>query len=219
MFNIAAFAEPSVRVSTPTASTAASSEPSAAAASEPSASASSTAAASAASASAPTASSGAAASSSASPTVTAATAEEEIETKELGEAAILIDGTSGAVLYEKNADKKMYPASTTKIATAMVALDAVAAGEASLDDMVTTYGEDLADLPADSSVLGLKDGEEMPLGDLLNGLLVASGNDAAIVIARYIAGSQEAFVERMNELLTKVGAENSHFENEHGLHS
>ncbi len=135
------------------------------------------------------------------------------------EAAVLIDGKSGAVLYEKNANERLYPASTTKIATAMVALEAVAAGEASLDDMVTTYGDDLSELPADSSVLGLLDGEEMPLGDLLNGLLVASGNDAAIVIARYIGGSQEAFVERMNALMQKVGAENSHFENAHGLHS
>lgn len=137
----------------------------------------------------------------------------------LCESAILIDGKTGAVLFEKNANNRMYPASTTKIATAMVALDAVAAGEIGLDDIVTTYREDIESLPADSSVLGLIDGEEMPLRDLLNGLLVASGNDAAAVIARYVSGSQEAFVERMNELLAKVGAENSHFENSHGLHS
>lgn len=135
------------------------------------------------------------------------------------EAAILIDGKTGNILFGKNQDKVMYPASTTKIMTAIVALDAVDSGEISLDQMLTMSQAAFDTLAIDGSSIALKVGEEMSLKNLLEGLLIASGNDAAVTIAEGIAGSIDAFVERMNAKAVEMGLENTHFVNPHGLHS
>ncbi len=134
------------------------------------------------------------------------------------EAALLIDAGTGNVLFEKNSEKKMYPASTTKIMTALVALDAVDNQEISLSQPLALSDAAYKTLDPDGSSIALKVGEAMSLEGLLQGLLIASGNDAAVVIAEGIAGSIEGFVARMNEKAKALGLENTHFVNPHGLH-
>ena len=134
------------------------------------------------------------------------------------EAVILIDAETGNVLFEKNPDKKMYPASTTKIMTALVALEAVENEEISLSQPLTMTQEILDGLDIDGSSIALKAGESMPLEGLLQGLLIASGNDAAMVIAEGIGGSVLQFVGRMNEKAEEIGLSNTVFVNPHGLH-
>ena len=105
--------------------------------------------------------------------------------------AILMDVDSGRVLYEQNADAKMLIASTTKILTALVAIR-----EGNLSDVVTVSREAAY---TEGSSMYLKEGEQLTLETLLYGLLLCSGNDAAVAIAEHISGSQAAFAERMNE--------------------
>lgn len=127
-----------------------------------------------------------------------------------GEAALLIDLSTGQCLYEKNPDQRMYPASTTKILTALLALK-----HGELDDVVTVG-------PSVNGVEGtsiyLKEGEQITLEDLLWALLLNSGNDAAIAIAEHIAGSVDNFVAMMNNEARRLGAVNSNFVNPNGLH-
>ncbi len=133
-------------------------------------------------------------------------------------AAILIDAETGNVLFEKNAKKKMYPASTTKIMTALVALDAVKAEQISLSQPLTLSDAAYKTLDPDGSSIALKVGEAMTLEGLLQGLLIASGNDAAITIAEGISGTTEQFVAKMNEKAAALGLSDTHFVNPHGLH-
>ncbi len=132
--------------------------------------------------------------------------------------AILIDGNTGNVLFEKKPDEVMFPASTTKIMTAIVALEAVEKGEISLDQPLKLSQEAFDTLAADGSGIALKVGEEMPLKNLLEGLLIASGNDAAVAIAEGVSGTIDEFVARMNEKVKAMGLESTHFVNPHGLH-
>jgi D-alanyl-D-alanine carboxypeptidase len=124
----------------------------------------------------------------------------------------LFDLTEQKVLFSKDIFSRRYPASLTKIMTAIVALK-----HGNLDDMVTVSQEAM-NIDADSSVCNLKVGDRIKLGDLINGLLIQSGNDAANAIAEHIAGSNEAFVELMNQEAASLGATGTHFVNAHGLH-
>ncbi len=135
------------------------------------------------------------------------------------EAVLLIDASNGRVLFEKNSDKVMYPASTTKIMTALVALDAIEKGEISLDQPLVFSEKANSTMDIDGSSIALKVGEEMRLENLLQGLLIASGNDAAACIAEGISGTMDAFVVRMNEKAAALGLKNTHFVNPHGLHN
>ena len=113
-----------------------------------------------------------------------------------------------------NIHKKIYPASTTKILTALVALE-----NGNLSDTVTVTDEaDSGKFAADEQTCGIKAGDQLTLEDLLNGLLLYSGNDNAVAIADYIAGSTEKFAEMMNAEAEKLMATNSHFVNPSGLH-
>lgn len=123
--------------------------------------------------------------------------------------AILVDVGSGRVLYEQNADAKMLIASTTKIMTALVAIR-----EGNLGDTVTVGRE--ATLTEGSSMY-LKEGEQLTLETLLYGLLLCSGNDAAVAIADHVGGSQAGFVALMNKTAKDLGMENSSFANPNGL--
>jgi D-alanyl-D-alanine carboxypeptidase len=125
-------------------------------------------------------------------------------------AAVVIDDASGAVLYSKDAFTPLPPASTTKVATAIVAIE-----HGGLETDVTT-DVDAAAMPR-SSVMGLRPGDTFTVRDLLYGLLLPSGNDAALAIARHVSGSDEAFVGEMNGLLARLGMDGSHFANPHGL--
>lgn len=127
-----------------------------------------------------------------------------------GTAAIVMDANTGRVLFEKDADRKMYPASTTKIMTALLALE-----YGHLDETVTVPKQ-ITKLPKDSSVVPLKAGEKLSLKDLLYGLMLHSGNDAAVAIATHISGSVDKFVARMNERAAELGCQGTRFKNPHG---
>ncbi|MGI6732069.1 MAG: D-alanyl-D-alanine carboxypeptidase family protein [Anaerovoracaceae bacterium] len=124
--------------------------------------------------------------------------------------AILVEAKSGRVLYEKNPDQKVYPASTTKIMTALLALE-----EGNPDEKVKVSNNAVG---VEGSSIYLEKDEIIPLKDLIYGLMLRSGNDAAIAISEEIAGSVEDFVSLMNERAKEMGAENTHFMNPNGLH-
>lgn len=125
-------------------------------------------------------------------------------------AAVVIDGTTGMVLSQQDAHLALPPASLTKMVTAILAIE-----EGDLDAWVKTE-VDSRQMPG-SSLMGLLPGDCFRLRDLVYGLMLPSGNDAALAIARYVAGSDQAFVERMNGLMTRLGLKDSHFVNPHGL--
>lgn len=127
-------------------------------------------------------------------------------------AAVAIDGETGQVLYDKNAHARRAPASMTKIATAIVALEH---GNASEQVSVNVNG--WAMQAEGSSVMGLTPGEVISLEGLLAGLMVPSGNDAAVAIAEHIGGTVERFVEMMNAKMADLGLKDTHFVNPHGL--
>lgn len=136
----------------------------------------------------------------------------------MAEAALLMDAANGEVLYEKNADRKMYPASLTKVMTALLVLEEVDAGRLSLDQIVTASSTFSTGLTANGSTQDIRPGEEMTLSDLLYCLLVASANEAANILAETVDGSVSAFVERMNRKAQELGCADTHFANPHGLH-
>ncbi len=123
--------------------------------------------------------------------------------------AILVDADSGRVLYEQNADAHMRIASTTKIMTALVAIR-----EGDLSDVVTVSASAAG---TEGSSLYLRAGEELTLETLLYGLLLSSGNDAAVAIAEHVGGSCDAFVRRMNETARELGMADTSFANPNGL--
>ena len=123
--------------------------------------------------------------------------------------AILMDMDSGRVLYERNAGARMLIASTTKIMTALVAIR-----DGTLSDTVKVSREAAY---TEGSSMYLKEGEELTLETLLYGLLLCSGNDAAVAVAEHVAGSVGRFVERMNETALALGMEDTSFANPNGL--
>ncbi|RPF55854.1 D-alanyl-D-alanine carboxypeptidase family protein [Aquisalibacillus elongatus] len=127
------------------------------------------------------------------------------------DSAILIDAQTGEVLYDKNSEQTMYPASITKIITAIVAIE-----EGNLEDTVTV-SEDARNTPG--TRVFLEEGEKVKLDKLVKGLLINSGNDAGVAIAEHMDGSVDAFTNRMNRFVKEeIGVKNSHFENPHGLY-
>ncbi|MDD7643373.1 MAG: serine hydrolase [bacterium] len=133
-------------------------------------------------------------------------------TDEVVEAMGVFLPSDKAISYQKNIYEKMYPASTTKILTAYLAIK-----QGNLEDMVT-ISENAVDQASDSSVCGLHAGDQIKLSDLLYGLMLRSGNDAAVAIAEHISGSEESFAQLMNDTARSFGATNSHFVNANGLH-
>lgn len=122
--------------------------------------------------------------------------------------AILIDYTTGKVLYEKNAHKSAYPASTTKVMTAILVLE-----NADLNEVITIT----EDLYVDGASMYLLKGESFSVGELLKVLLIRSANDVAEVLAKHVSGSIEAFANLMNKRARELGALNTNFTNPHGL--
>lgn len=127
-------------------------------------------------------------------------------------AAYVFDANSGAVFYSKDADEERPMASTTKIMTALLAVE-----RGRLDQTITVGADAQALVRRDSSYMGLTAGEQLTLSDLLYGLLLPSGNDAAVAIADGIAGNQDAFVALMNERAQQLGLTHTHYANPHGL--
>lgn len=128
--------------------------------------------------------------------------------------AILIDNATGKVLFEKNADEKLAPASMTKIGSILLIMEAIDNGNLSLDDQVT-ISEEAANMGG--SQVFLEAGEVYTVDALLKSVAVASGNDAVVALAEKIAGSQDEFVEMMNKRFKELGASNTNFVNAHGL--
>ncbi|MBE3594663.1 MAG: D-alanyl-D-alanine carboxypeptidase [Candidatus Carbobacillus altaicus] len=129
-------------------------------------------------------------------------------------AAILMDMDTGTVLYEKNADLPLPPASITKIMSLLVVMEALESGNISLDDQVVT-SERAASMGG--SQIFLKVGETMTVRDLLKAAAIASANDATVALAEYTYGSEEAFVERMNQRAKELEMRHTHFVNTTGL--
>ena len=129
------------------------------------------------------------------------------------EAGIVMDIDSGAILYAKNIDNPHYPASITKILTALVALE-----NNELTDTVTITPEDYNFLKKGDNHIGLKNKEEISMEDALHGTLLASGNEVAHALGSNTEGGYENFIKLMNEKAKELGCTNSNFTNSHGLH-
>ncbi|KIC76838.1 D-alanyl-D-alanine carboxypeptidase DacB [Neochlamydia sp. TUME1] len=157
---------------------------------------------------------------------------EKLEVSVESEAAILIDVTSGAILYEKNAHTLNYPASITKIATTLYALDQKGH---QLSEIVTADTEAIASISEQakkksnyttpshwieyaSTHIGIKKDEKFTLKELLYGIMVASANDAANVVAQHVAGNIPLFMHGLNGFIKSLGCQNTYFTNPHGLH-
>ncbi|RIW35037.1 D-alanyl-D-alanine carboxypeptidase [Bacillus salacetis] len=141
-----------------------------------------------------------------------ANAEENSKPSKLySESAVMIDTDTGTILYQKNAKRRMTPASITKVATAIYAVE-----NGDLDSMVT-ISKNAAE--TEGSSVYLLEGEQLPLKQLIAGMMINSGNDAAVAIAEHLDGSVENFSRNLNEFLKeKAGVNNTHFTNPHGLY-
>ena len=131
-----------------------------------------------------------------------------------GKSAVLMDAATGTVLYENNPHEKLAPASVTKVMTMLLIMEAVDSGKLSLDDTVTASEEAAA---KGGSQIYLKVGESMPARDMLKSIAVSSANDCACAMAEHLAGSEGAFVERMNRRAEELGMNDTHFVNCTGL--
>ncbi len=128
--------------------------------------------------------------------------------------AVLLEMDSGTVLYEKNANEKLPPASITKVMTLLLIMEAIDRGELKLTDKVRA--SDRAASMGGSQIF-LKPGEEMTVEDMIKGIAIASGNDASVAMAEHIGGTEEAFVAKMNERAKQLKMNNTHFINSNGL--
>lgn len=131
-----------------------------------------------------------------------------------GKSAILVDNLSGKVLYEKNADEKLAPASMTKLASMLMVMEAIDNGNLKFEDKVT-ISEEAANMGG--SQVFLQAGEVYTVYDLLKSVAIASGNDAVVALAEKIGGSQSEFIDMLNKRLKEIGATNTNFVNAHGL--
>ncbi len=131
-----------------------------------------------------------------------------------GKSAILMDMTTGTVLFEQNAHEKLAPASVTKVMTMLLIMEAIDSGKISWDDTVSA--SEAAAAKGGSQVY-LKVGETMPVSDMVKSIAVSSANDAACAMAEFIAGSEAAFVDMMNSRAAELGMNDTHFVNCTGL--
>ena len=128
------------------------------------------------------------------------------------QSAILIDSSSGEVFYDKNSNQVMFPASTTKIMTAILTLE-----NGNLNDIVTVPYAAISNIPAGYSIAALQTDEQLTVNQLLQMMMVYSANDAANVLAFYNSGSIENFANLMNQKAAELGMSNTHFTNPSGM--
>lgn len=128
--------------------------------------------------------------------------------------AILMEESTGNILYESNPNERLPIASVTKVMTMLLIMEAVDSGKISLDDMVTVSENAMS---YGGSTMFLETGEQLTVNDMLKGIAVASANDGCVAMAEHIAGSESAFVDMMNEKAKELGMENTHFMNTNGL--
>ncbi len=128
--------------------------------------------------------------------------------------AILIEAETGKVLFEQNADQPLPPASVTKIMTLLLVMDAIENKKISIDDILVC-SDNAASMGG--SQIYLEAGEQMSVEDLIKSVVISSANDAALVLAEAVAGSEDAFVAKMNQYAAELGMKNTTFENTNGL--
>lgn len=129
------------------------------------------------------------------------------------EGAILLEANTGVILYAKNIDERLYPASTTKLMTCLLAAENL-----KIDEMITFSSNAVFGIEYGSSNIGIDVGQAMPMEECLYGILTASANEVANAVAEHIAGSLDGFADMMNERAKELGCKNTHFVNAHGLH-
>ena len=129
------------------------------------------------------------------------------------EGAILMEANTGTVLYAKNMDEKLYPASTTKIMTALLAIE-----NSQMDEMVTFSHDAVFSIERGSSNMGMDEGQSIPMEQALYGILVYSANEVCNAVGEHIAGDMNSYVEMMNQKATELGCTNTHFVTTNGLH-
>ena len=127
--------------------------------------------------------------------------------------AILLEANTGTILYAKNIHDKMYPASTTKLMTCLIAAE-----NSKMDEIVTFSHDAVFSIESGSSNIGIDMGQAMPMEECLYGILVASANEVANAVAEHVGGSMDAFTEMMNDKAEALGCKNTHFVNAHGLY-
>ena len=130
---------------------------------------------------------------------------------------ILQDYLSGKIIYEKDADEKIYPASMTKIMTSIVAFDLIKSGEASLDELITISEKAWRMSQSGYSSMFIMLNDKISLENLLKGIIIVSGNDACVALAEGLAGSEEDFAILMNEKADEIGMQNTNFNNASGI--
>lgn len=133
---------------------------------------------------------------------------------ENAKSAILIEASTGTIIYEKNSHEKLAPASMTKMMSMLLIVEAIEDGKLSWDQMITT--SENASSMGGSQIL-LETGEKMSVEDLFKGIAVASGNDAVVALSEAVAGTEEEFVNMMNQRAKELGLEDTNFKNPHGL--
>lgn len=140
--------------------------------------------------------------------------EKKLNLAENAKSAILIERDTGAVIFEKNSDEKLPPASMTKIMTMLLIMEAISDGKIQLDDKVRTseYAASMG-----GSQIFLEEGEEMTVDEMLKAIAIGSANDASVAMAEKIAGSEENFVDMMNAKAKELGLKNTKFQNSTGL--
>ena len=139
---------------------------------------------------------------------------EELVLAPNAKSAIMLEASTGEVLFEKNSHEKLHPASMTKMMSMLLVLENIEKGVINWDDIVTVSSN--ASSMGGSQIL-LETGEQMSVSDLFKGIAVASGNDAVVAMAEKIAGTEEQFVNMMNKRASELGLTDTNFKNCHGL--
>ena len=133
-------------------------------------------------------------------------------------AALLVNSTENVIYYEQNARERVYPASITKVMTALLTVEAIDRGDLTLDQVITAGDQTWLDIPADGSTANIQVGEELTVEQLLYCLMLPSANEAANILAQAISGQVSSFVALMNLRAEQLGCTDTHFMNPHGIH-
>lgn len=134
------------------------------------------------------------------------------------EAAYVLEANTGAVIYEKNSDERLYPASTTKLMTALLAVEYIESGQGSEDDSITFSHDAVFGIDQGTSNIGITVGEQLSVLQVLYAMMLPSANEACLGMGEYVAGTKEDFVEKMNERAAQLGMTGTHFVTTNGLH-
>ena len=147
-------------------------------------------------------------------TVAKATDNNEITLGKMAKSVVLMEASTGKIIYERNANEKLHPASMTKMMSMLLILESIEKGNLKWNDMITV--SENASSMGGSQIL-LETGEQMSVDDLFKGIAIASGNDAVVALAEKLAGTEEVFVKMMNDKAKELGLKNTNFKNPHGL--